>query len=138
MIFFDGGFLRHTALQWLEAPLLHLAGKRIVVSPYGADVAVPGHLGIWEEAMLTDYPDTASRAPLVRRRVDHLCRHANVIVRNINPGYLPRWDVLWPNQFAIDVEAWAPTGEKGRATAVTARSSSSMPRTIARSRVPTT
>jgi glycosyltransferase involved in cell wall biosynthesis len=115
MLFFDGGFLRHTAMQWLEVPLLHLAGKRVVVSPYGSDFAVPGHMGIWEEAILADYPDTAARAPLVRRRVDHLSRHADAIVRNINPGYQPRWDVLWPNQFAIDVDAWAPAGEKGRA-----------------------
>jgi glycosyltransferase involved in cell wall biosynthesis len=115
MLFFDGGFMRNTALRWTEAPLLHLAGRRIVVSPYGADVAVPGYLGIWEEAMLADYPETTRRAPLVRRRVDHLSRHADVIVRNINPGYLPRWDVLWPNQFAIDVEDWAPTGEKRHA-----------------------
>jgi len=115
MLFFEGGFLRHTAMRWLEAPLLHLARKRIVVSPYGADIAVPGYLGIWEEAMLADYPDTAKRAPLVRRWVDHLSRHADVIVRNVNPGYQPRWDVVWPNQFAIDVDAWAPAGEKGRA-----------------------
>ena len=115
MLFFNGGFLRHTAMQWLEAPLLHLAGKRIVVSPYGSDIAVPGYMGVWEEAIMADYPDTSRRAPLVRRRVDHLSRHADAIVRNINPGYLPRWDVLWPNQFAIDVGAWAPAGEKRRA-----------------------
>ena len=65
--------------------------------------------------MIADYPDTAARAPLVRRRVDHLSRYADVIVRNINPGYLPRWDVLWPNQFAIDVETWVPVAAKGRA-----------------------
>jgi glycosyltransferase involved in cell wall biosynthesis len=112
MIFFDGGFLHHTAMRWLEAPLLHLAGKRIVVSPYGSDVAVPGYMGIWEEAILADYPETAARAPLVRRRVEHYARHADAIVRNINPGYQPRWDVLWPNQFAIDVDAWAPAGLK--------------------------
>jgi glycosyltransferase involved in cell wall biosynthesis len=115
MQFFDGGFLRHTAMRWLDAPLLHLAGKRLVVSPYGSDFAVPGHLGIWEAQMLADYPDTTRLAPLVRRRVDNLCRHADVVVRNINTGYQPRWDVVWPNQFAIDVEAWAPVGEKGRA-----------------------
>jgi glycosyltransferase involved in cell wall biosynthesis len=114
MLFFDGGFLHNTAMQWLEAPLLKLARKRIIVSPYGADVAVPGYLGIWEEAMQIDYPDTARRAPLVRKRVDHLTRYADRIVRNINVGYLPRWDVLWPNQFAIDVGAWTPDGEKGR------------------------
>jgi glycosyltransferase involved in cell wall biosynthesis len=115
MTFFDGGFLHHTAMRWLEAPLLHLAGKRIVVSPYGSDVAVPGYMGVWEEAILADYPETAARAPLVRRRVDHLSRHADAIVRNINPGYQPRWDLAWPNQFAIDVDAWAPQGEKGHA-----------------------
>jgi glycosyltransferase involved in cell wall biosynthesis len=115
MYFFHGGFLRHTALQWLEVRLLHLAGKRVVVSPYGSDIAVPGYLGVWEEAMIADYPDTRRLAPLVRRRVDHLSRHADVVVRNVNPGYQPRWDVLWPNQFAIDVEAWAPNGEKGSA-----------------------
>jgi len=115
MLFFDGGFLRYTALQWLEAPLLRLAGKRIVVSPYGADIAVPGYLGVWEDAMLADYPATVTRAPLVRRRVDHWSRYADAIVRNVNPGYQPRWDVLWPNQFAIDVDAWAPIGPKGTA-----------------------
>ena len=113
MLFFDGGFLRYTALRWLEAPLCRLAGKRIVVSPYGGDIAVPGYLGVWEEAMLIDYPDTVARASLVRRRVDHLSRWADVIVRNINPGYLPRHDVVWPNQFAIDLDEWAPTGPKG-------------------------
>src|SRR5207248_73846 len=40
---------------------------------------------------------------------------ADVIVRNVNPGYQPRWDVLWPNQFAIDVDEWTPAGEKSRA-----------------------
>jgi len=115
LMFFHGGFLHNTALHWFELPLLHLAGKRVVVSPYGSDIAVPGHLGVWEQAMLADYPDTAARAPQVRRRVDHLSRHADVIIRNVNPGYQPRWDVLWPNQFAIDVDAWAPAGDKGRA-----------------------
>ena len=115
LFFFHGGFLRNTALQWLEVRLLHLAGKRVVVSPYGSDIAVPGHLGVWEQATAADYPDTARRAPLVRRRVDHLSRHADVIVRNVNPGYQPRWDVLWPNQFAIDTDDWRPTAEKGRA-----------------------
>jgi glycosyltransferase involved in cell wall biosynthesis len=115
MFFFHGGFMRNTALQWLEVRLLHLAGKRVVVSPYGSDIAVPGYLGVWEEATAADYPETARRAPLVRRRVDHLCQHADVIVRNVNPGYQPRWDVLWPNQFAIDVKDWAPEREKGRA-----------------------
>jgi len=39
--YFDGGFIRGTALRRLELPLLRFAGKRIIVSPYGSDIAVP-------------------------------------------------------------------------------------------------
>ena len=38
--FFDGGFLRRTPLRFREAQLLHLAGKRLIVMPYGSDNAV--------------------------------------------------------------------------------------------------
>jgi hypothetical protein len=107
--FFDGGYLRHTALDRFEIALLHLAGKRVVVSPYGSDVAVPGHLGPYEGAMQADYPLVAQRGSAVRARVDRVSRRADAIVRNVQPGYIPRWDVLWPNQLAIDLDEWSPT-----------------------------
>ena len=37
--FFDGGLLARTPLRFLEVQLLHLAGKKVVVFPYGGDVA---------------------------------------------------------------------------------------------------
>lgn len=110
--FFDGGFLRGTAMRSLECPLLRLAGKRILVSPYGSDIAVPGTLAVFEEAIAVDYPETAARADAVRRRVDHFSRWADVIVRNVQPGYLPRHDVIWPSQLGIDVDAWTPTSRQ--------------------------
>jgi hypothetical protein len=106
LCFFDGGFLQLTALRRLELPLLRLAGKRIIVSPYGSDIAVPGHLGVAEEPLLRDYPEIAVHGERVRRRVLGLTRWANLIVRNYQYGYLPRWDVLWPTQIAIDTEQW--------------------------------
>ncbi len=35
--FFDGGFLRFTEFEDWEDRLMKLAGKKLIVSPYGAD-----------------------------------------------------------------------------------------------------
>jgi glycosyltransferase involved in cell wall biosynthesis len=113
--YFDGGFLADTALRRLELPLLRLAGKGIIVSPYGSDIAVPGHLAVAEEALLRDYPQYAANGDRVRRRVESFARWANLIVRNYQYGYLPRWDVLWPTQIAIDADQWSPAGMLGEA-----------------------
>jgi glycosyltransferase involved in cell wall biosynthesis len=104
--YFDGGFLVETGLRRFELPLLRLAGKRIVVSPYGSDIAVPGHLGVAEVALLRDYPQIVQAGPRVRRRVLSFLRWANLVVRNYQYGFLPRWDVLWPTQIGIDAEQW--------------------------------
>jgi hypothetical protein len=112
--YFDGGFLAGTALRRAELPLLRLAGKRIVVSPYGGDIAVPGHLGPAEERLLQDYPTIAANAARVRRRVDQFLRWSDLVIRNYQYGYLPRWDVLWPTQIAIDAGRWGadPPGNR--------------------------
>ena len=106
--FFDGGFLYRTPLWRLEAVVLKLAGKKLVVCPYGGDIAMPGHLGPFEAAFVADYPATVERAPEVRRRVDWLCRRADLVIRNFQFGYLPRFDVFWPQQVAVDTDLWAP------------------------------
>lgn len=115
LCFFDGGFLQMTALRRLELPLLRLAGKRIVVSPYGSDIAVPGHLGVAEGPLLRDYPQIAAAGERVRARAESFARWANFIVRNYQYGYLPRWDVLWPTQIAIDTEQWRAQSPAGPA-----------------------
>ena len=111
--YFDGGFLQGTALRRLELPLLRFAGKLIIVSPYGSDVAVPGHIGVAEERLLEDYPSIARDGERVRRRVLQYMRWANVVIRNYQYGFIPRWDVLWPTQIAIDAEHWQPGPELG-------------------------
>jgi glycosyltransferase involved in cell wall biosynthesis len=108
--FFEGGYLNATPAWRLEALAIRLAGKRLVVSPYGGDIAVPGHLGPFEAAFVADYPATVERAPEVRRRVDWLCARADLVVRNLQVGYLPRWDVSWPQMVAIDTDLWTGDG----------------------------
>ncbi len=113
LTFFDGGFLRATPLQRLEGPLLRLAGKKLVVSPYGSDVAVPGFLGVTEDALFLDYPQFRPAARGIRRKVDHFARWADVVVRNYQNGYVPRGDVLWVTQLAFDVPDESSSAEQG-------------------------
>jgi len=122
LTFFNGGFLQNTPYRWLELAILRLTGKAVIVSPYGGDVAVRGYLAGWEQAMELDYPDVIARSDATRARVDWFSRQANVTIRNVNPGYLPRVDVLWPNQYAIDPAEFEPglkstaDGRNGRVT----------------------
>jgi glycosyltransferase involved in cell wall biosynthesis len=113
LCFFDGGFLADTALRRLELPLLRLAGKSIIVSPYGRDIAVPGYLSVAEGPLLQDYPGIALTGRRVQARVDEFCRCADLIIRTLQYGYLPRWDVLWPTQIAIDSVTWRRLGRVG-------------------------
>lgn len=114
--FFHGGFLSDTPLWRAETAVLHLARKKIIVSPYGSDIAVPGYLGVFEAVMVADYPRIVRSAGRVRRFVDFFARRADFVVRNLQVGYLPRADVFWPTQLAIDTTYWtAPnTREAGR------------------------
>jgi hypothetical protein len=106
--YFDGGYLNGTGLRWLECALLHLAGKKIVLCPYGGDIAVVGEIGAMEPFLLADYPELVDSSPAKRRRIVHLCHHADLVIRNYQYGFLPRADVLWPTQIAIDVDRWDP------------------------------
>ena len=96
--------------------MLRLAGKKLVVSPYGSDVAVPGFLGVTEEALLLDYPQFRPAARGIRRKVDYFARWADVVVRNYQNGYVPRGDVLWVTQLAFDVPDESSSAEQGPGT----------------------
>lgn len=122
LTFYDGGWLQNTPYRRLELAILRLAGKATIVSPYGGDVAVRGHLAGWEDVMALDYPETVARSDAIRARVDWFVRGADLTIRNVNPGYLPRADVLWPNQYALDPTAFVPgpkSTANGRDGAVT-------------------
>ena len=110
LFFFNGGYLIGTPLEWQEFRLLRLAGKKLVFSPFGGDIAVPEYLGEMREATLADYPQLVEQAPLTRRRVLHSLKWADVSIRNITIGFLPAYDVVWLTQLGIDADLWRPDG----------------------------
>jgi glycosyltransferase involved in cell wall biosynthesis len=109
--FFDMGYLRGTPLEFLEYPLTRLAGKKIIVLPFGGDVAVVGHLGDYEQLILKDYPDLPSQADLLKRRVHHSLRWANLSVRTTQLGYQPSYDATCLHLLGIDVDLWGSNAE---------------------------
>jgi glycosyltransferase involved in cell wall biosynthesis len=119
--FFDGGFLRRTPLRRFEAQLLHRAGKRLVVMPYGSDVAIPSAIASlpWRDGLMRNYPDLAPMERETRRRLDYYSRRADFIVACVvHAETLPRWDLLTTLYYPIDTTEWAPTtddsGHDGR------------------------
>jgi glycosyltransferase involved in cell wall biosynthesis len=109
--FFDGGFLRATPLAALEARLLHLAGKKLVLFPYGGDVAVPSRTrsAEWRAALEVDYPELYDLEDATRRRIERLSRAADFVVAClVHYETLPRWDLLTTHYYPLDTDAWAP------------------------------
>lgn len=114
--FFDGGYLSPTPARFVEARLLHLAGKKLVVMPYGGDVAVPSrfHSAVWRAAFVDDYPELAdpARERETERRIEHFTAHADFVVAClVHFETLPRWDLLTTHYYPIDTEAWQPPAE---------------------------
>src|SRR5262249_28635855 len=88
--------------------LLHLAGGRLIVLPFGSDIAVPGHLGPTEAAFREHYGYVLDDAEAIRRRVDELCASADLVMKTLQVGYLPPHDAFWSHGLAIDTDWWAP------------------------------
>jgi len=108
--FFDGGFLRFTPLRFLELQLLHLAGKRVVVMPYGGDVALPSRTrsAAFREAFMAEYPEVAAREAETARWISYFSRHADFTVGClVHVETMPRCDLLATHYYPIDVEEWS-------------------------------
>ncbi len=48
------------------------------------------------------------RGDEIRRHVDRLCASADLVIRTLQVGYLPRHDAFWSHGLAVDTERWSP------------------------------
>ena len=110
VFFFDGGLLGETPSWRLELPLLRLAGKRVVLHPYGGDARLVSRTrarGGWHAYSEIepgredrDEDDVAERVRALSRRADAVLGSADLVED------LPRVDGIFP--FPIDVDEWPP------------------------------
>ena len=116
-VFFDCGYLAYTPMRYLEFPLMKLAGKKLIASPYGADVIRPGKLKrgidldagemVWER-----YPQSGRR---IERDLAYTNEYADYIIGAAGLAeFLPRVDECLP-VLAFDLRSWQPVFETGNA-----------------------
>jgi len=111
--FFDGGFLARTPIRFLEVQLLHLAGKKVVVMPYGSDVAVPTLIRSlpFRQAIMMKYNYLGAREKLTLKWIRYFTLQADFIVTCLfHSETLPKWNLLTTHYYPIDTEAWLPNG----------------------------
>jgi len=122
---FSGGFLGETALWRMEAVLLRLAGKRVIILPYGSDAYAYSRVSdpCLRHALLMSYPQAARDEAAISRRVAYWTRHADAIVPGALVDGMGRWDALPFNSLTIDTSHWHPrqvySGNDGRNGVVT-------------------
>lgn len=107
--FFDGGFLRRTPARFAELQLLHLAGKKAILLPYGSDVAVPSRMRSldYRHGMMRNYPALGRHEDRTIRAIEYFSRHADYIIAClVHLETLRRWDLLTIHYYPIDTVLW--------------------------------
>jgi len=107
--YFDGGFLTYTALAALEPWMLHMAGKKIIVVPYGGDARLETETRRHPVNFCMDCrPEIREcHEGQIRRRVNRLCKQADIVLGCADlVDVLPRYDGLW--LYPTDLSQWQP------------------------------
>jgi hypothetical protein len=112
-LFFDGGILGATPWWQVELRLLRLAGKRIVVYPYGGDARLASAtraLGPWHAFSLIPPGSEDRDEAAVRARRAAFGRWAHVMLGCADlVEDLPRVDGVF--RYPFDTESWQPVEE---------------------------
>lgn len=106
---FDGFFIGNTPLSKVQAFLLHLAGKKIIVIPYGSDSYVYRNVRSvgTVHGLLTSYPEASLRQERILRDVQYWVKHADAVLPGfVGPDGFGRWDALTPSPIALDIQRW--------------------------------
>ncbi|MEZ5918578.1 MAG: aminotransferase [Alphaproteobacteria bacterium] len=115
---FHGWLLGRTVLWRLEAPLLHLAGKKILIIPYGSDAYVYRDVRSisLQHGLLASYPAAARQQEAIRKKVSYWARHADCITPGVmGMDGIGRWDVLSVSPLCIDTGIWQASGRRSQA-----------------------
>lgn len=112
----QGVFIGATPLWRLQAMLLHLAKKKLVVLPYGADAYVYRNVRSMSllHGLLASYPSSARKQDELQDQVQYWVANADVFIPSVmGPDGFGRWDVLMPSHVFLDADLWRPRDELG-------------------------
>lgn len=117
-ISFNGFFLGNTPIKFLQAQILKLAKKKIIVLPYGADSYVYRNIRSIStiQGLLMSYPQLSKEQSRIAKDVEYWTEHADAILPGfMGPDGFGRWDAIMPSQLFIDLELWEVSSKNSRA-----------------------
>jgi len=108
-ISFNGFVLAKCSFWRLEAHLLKLAGKKVVVMPFGLDAYVYQRIRSSElmHGLMMSIPGPARMQKKIGRRVDYWCQLADAVIPGIMwlDGF-GRWDAFVPSVIHVNEDDW--------------------------------
>jgi len=111
-ISFNGFFLGQTPFWRFESYFFRLAGKKVVVMPFGLDAYVYRRvrsMGLMQGLMMS-IPLPSRQQRKLQKKVDYWCDNANAVIAGImGPDGFGRWDVLVPSVVNINEREWTPS-----------------------------
>jgi glycosyltransferase involved in cell wall biosynthesis len=122
-IAFDGFFIGHTPFAYLQARILRLAGKKMVVIPYGSDALIYRRIrGVSTiHGLMMSYPQASRDQERIARNVDYWVANADAVIPAIiGPDGFGRWDALLPTALFIDLDGWRPSTRSSMADGASA------------------
>ena len=109
-ISFDGFFIGNTPVRYLQAQLLKLARKKIIVIPYGSDAYVYRNVRSTStlHALLLSYPSASRCQHRKAKDVEYWTKHSDaVLTAFMGPDGFGRWDTLIGSTLFIDLNVWS-------------------------------
>jgi hypothetical protein len=108
---FDGFLLGITALRKIEFNLLHFAGCRIILVPYGGDAYAYSRVQSLStrHVLQISYPEAARNQIKIEKNISRAVRHGDFVISG-TMGFdgIGRWDILTPNSIVVDTDLWRP------------------------------
>jgi glycosyltransferase involved in cell wall biosynthesis len=114
-ISFDGFFIGQTIIWRIQAPILKLAGKKVVVLPFGSDSYVYRNIRSTAliHGLMMSYPVASRKQEKVENQVKYWTKNADLVIPSfMGMDGFGRWDVLTPSTLVIDTDQWLPTARK--------------------------
>lgn len=115
----DGFFIGRLPAVWrLQAPLLKLAGKKVVFFPYGSDSYVYQRIRSSSllHGLLASYPQAARCQEEVGSRLDYWCHHADVCIPMVmGVDGFGRWDAILASVLFLDLDEWKASSRRSDA-----------------------
>jgi len=111
-LYFNGGSLGGTPLAEFEPYLYKLAGIKVVVMPYGADVQdltrTPNLF--FRHTMSIDYPNYRLMQVQIANQVSRWTKNADYVISGCDwVDYMYHWNRLMLGHFSIDTSYWSPS-----------------------------